>query len=74
MTAAEIGFNIAQVQQSQPANPLINQSGEDAIYLGVGLMAVVIILIIGILSRRVGVAIVFSLGVAAVLILLAVLL
>lgn len=65
---------IAQAQQPSPQSqlgtPLINQSGQDVIYLGMGLMAIVVILIIGMLSRRVEYAIVLSLILAAVIILL----
>ncbi|WP_088888885.1 hypothetical protein [Leptolyngbya ohadii] len=57
-------------QQSQLANPLINQNGQDIIYLGMGLMAIVVILVIGLLSRRMEYAIVFSLILAAVIIVL----
>lgn len=67
-------FTIAQAQQSaqqsQLSNSLINQNGQDIIYLGVGLMAIVVILVIGLLSRRMEYAIVFSLILAAVIIIL----
>lgn len=69
-------FYLAQQAQSSqpPADPLINQGGEDIIYLGVGLLAVVLVLIAGILSRRIEVAVILSLVIAAVMIALAVLL
>ncbi len=71
-TMLDIAQVIAQAQQAQSSNPLINQRGEDAIYIGVGLLAIVAILTIGIISRRIEHAIVFSIIVAAVLILIAI--
>lgn len=65
-------FVIAQIQQAQPANPLINQGGEDTIYIGVGLLAILVVLIVGIFSRRIGYAIGLSALLSLILILVVV--
>jgi hypothetical protein len=62
-----------QTQQLPPLSPLINHRGEDVIYIGVGMLAIIIILIVGLLNRRLEYAIIFSILLAAVLILLIVL-
>lgn len=67
-----VALNIAQVQQAQSADPLINQGGEDTVYIGVGLLAITIILVLGIVNRRIEYAILFSVLLAIVLILIAV--
>lgn len=61
---------IAQVSVSQPTNPLINRSGEDWIYIGVGGLTILSILILGLLSRRIAAAISMSLALSTVIILL----
>lgn len=72
LSAAARISQIAQTQTQPPPsnNPLINQSGQDIIYLGIGLMAIVVVLIIGLLSRKLEYAIVLSLILAAVIIFL----
>ncbi len=64
MTPFDIS-TIAQIQPAPPANPLIDKAGEHIIYIGVGLMAVVIVIIIGLLSRRLETAILFALALSA---------
>jgi hypothetical protein len=68
------GFSvIAQTPQpTPPADPTVMQSGEDIIYIGIGLIAVTIVLIVGLLSRRLGAAIVFALILSFVIALLVV--
>jgi hypothetical protein len=61
---------VAQTQTSQPSNPLISKSGEDAVYVGVGGFAIILALIIGAFSRRFMAAIFVSLVLSAVIILL----
>lgn len=64
---------IAQASQTPlPADPAMIQSGEDVIYIGVGLIAVTIVLIVGLLSRRLGAAIIFALILSFVIALLVV--
>jgi hypothetical protein len=53
-------FTIAQAQSTDAGQPLINQGSEDLIYLGVGLMAIVLILGIGAFSRNLEKAILFA--------------
>ncbi len=55
-----------------PTDPTMLQSGEDAIYIGIGLIALTVVLIIGLLSRRLGAAIVFALILSFVIALLVV--
>ncbi len=68
------GFSvIAQTSQPDPpADPTLVQSGEDIIYIGVGLIAVTVIIIVGLLSRRLGAAIIFALILSFVIALLVV--
>ncbi len=56
---------IAQIQPAPPTNPLIDKVGEHIIYIGIGLMAVVIVIIIGLFSRRLEAAILFALALSA---------
>lgn len=70
MNRSESLLFIAQAQQPQLANPLINTSGQDLIYIGVGSMAVLLALIIGLISDRLSAAILFSLGLSAFVIIL----
>jgi hypothetical protein len=51
---------IAQAQASDSAQPLINQGGEDLIYIGVGIMAVILILAIGAFNRNLEKALLFA--------------
>ena len=53
-------FTIAQAGSADGAQPLIDQGGEDIIYLGVGLMAIVLILGIGAFSQNLEKAILFA--------------
>jgi hypothetical protein len=65
----------ALVQTSQPSplpDPNLVQSGEDVVYIGVGLIAVVVVIIVGVLSRRLGAAIIFALILSFVIALLVV--
>jgi len=70
MNQLEIALLIAQAQTTQPVDPLINRSGQHLIYLGVGGIAIMLILIVGLLSRRVATAIMVGLVLSAVLIIL----
>lgn len=72
MKILEVPSPSPQPQELPPLPPLINQGGEDTIYIGVGILAVVVVLVIGLLSRRVEYAIIAAVIIAAVLILLAV--
>lgn len=72
MKILEIPSQNSQSQQLPPLPPLVNQGGEDTIYIGVGILAVVIVLVIGLLSRRVEYAIIAAVIITAILILLAV--
>lgn len=56
--------------QPQLTNPLINYSEQDITYLGMGLMAIIVIIIIGLLSHKLEYVIVFSLILASVIMLL----
>lgn len=67
MSSADIAVMNQHIQQTPPANPLIDQSGEDAIYVGIGMIAITIVLILGLLSRRLTYAILFALMLSAVL-------
>lgn len=72
MNLLNTAISIAQTQQAQQSDPLISHSGEDTVYIGVGLLAIVIIMTIGIVNRRIEYAIVFSVILAAVIILIAI--
>ncbi|HEY9639633.1 MAG TPA: hypothetical protein V6C57_04075 [Coleofasciculaceae cyanobacterium] len=54
-------LTLAQVQQTPPSDPLIAHSGEDAIYIGLGFLAVILVLIVGLFSRRLELAVIFAL-------------
>ncbi|MBV6622550.1 MAG: hypothetical protein KI793_06300 [Rivularia sp. (in: Bacteria)] len=62
---------VAQINQSEnlppQSDPLIDKSGEYAIYIGVFLLFVLIIFAIGIFNRRFDYAIIISLILAAIL-------
>ncbi|MFB2880017.1 hypothetical protein [Floridanema aerugineum] len=70
MNPLEIPLLIAQTQTSPPADPLINNTGQDLIYIGVGGIAIMLVLIVGLLSRRVVKAILLALVLSVVLIIL----
>ncbi|MBE9224859.1 hypothetical protein IQ264_05180 [Phormidium sp. LEGE 05292] len=70
MNQLEIPLLIAQAQTSQPVDPLINRSDQHLIYLGVGGIIIMLVLIVGLLSRRVATAIMVALVLSAVLIIL----
>jgi hypothetical protein len=61
---------IAQTQPAQPADSSIDRSGEHLIYIGVGGIAVVLAIIVGLFSRRMIEAIIFSLVLSAIVIVL----
>ncbi|HEY9616849.1 MAG TPA: hypothetical protein V6C64_08415 [Microcoleaceae cyanobacterium] len=67
MPPADISVTAQPIQQTPLANPLIDQSGEDAIYVGVGVIAVAIVLMVGLLSHRLIHAIIFALMLSAVI-------
>jgi len=64
---------LAQVQHPSPAPTLINLTGQHLIYIGVGLLAIATIVVLGLVNRRLDVAILCSLIVAAVIMALVVL-
>jgi hypothetical protein len=64
---------LAQVQQPPMAPTLINPTGQHLVYIGVGLLAIAVIVVLGLVNRRLDVAILASLVVAAVIIALVVL-
>ncbi|MGA9378382.1 MAG: hypothetical protein WBV73_06390 [Phormidium sp.] len=70
MNPLEILLSIAQTQTSPPADPLINTTGQDLIYIGVAGIAIMLVLIVGVLSRRLVKAILLALVLSAVLIIL----
>lgn len=70
MTQFNPALYMLQTQSSQPTNPLINTPGQHLIYIGLGGLAITLVLIVGILNRRVAAAIVGSLVLAAVIIFL----
>ncbi|MFB2939436.1 hypothetical protein ACE1B6_29635 [Aerosakkonemataceae cyanobacterium BLCC-F154] len=70
MNQLEIPLLIAQTQTPPPADPLINSTGQDLIYIGVGGIAIMLVLIVGVLSRRFAKAILLALVLSAVLIIL----
>ncbi|MFB2891779.1 hypothetical protein ACE1CI_02430 [Aerosakkonemataceae cyanobacterium BLCC-F50] len=70
MNQLEIHLLIAQAQTSQPADPLINSTGQDLIYIGVAGIAIMLVLIVGVLSRRVAKAILIALMLSVLLIIL----
>jgi hypothetical protein len=64
----QIGPLLQTPQASPPTVPtLIDTSGQDVIYIGVFLLLIVVVLIIGIMSRKVGVAVIFALLLSLVL-------
>lgn len=70
MNLAQSAILVAQAQQAQPSNPLINNSGEHLIYIGLGSMAILLTLIVGLFSRRFAAAVMFSLFLSAIIIVL----
>ncbi len=70
MNSAHSAMLIAQTQQPQPSNPLINTSGEHLIYIGLGSMAILLTLIVGLFSRRFAAAVMFSLFLSVIIIVL----
>lgn len=53
-------ITVTQVQPDDSSQSLIDQGGEDVIYVGISILAVLLILIVGIFSRRLEKAIVFA--------------
>lgn len=70
MNQLEHLFLIAQTQPIQPAAPLIDRSAQHLIYIAVGGIVIVLAIIIGLFSRRLIEAIVFSLVLSAVVMIL----
>jgi hypothetical protein len=66
------GF-LAQVQQPPVAPTLVNTSGQHLVYLGVGLLAIAIVIVLGLVNRRLGAAIIASLIIAVVIMALVIL-
>lgn len=68
----KIGIFVAQINQSENLPPqsdsLIDKAGENAIYIGLCLLIVMVSVAIGILNRRVEYAVLFSLVLAGMLI------
>ncbi|EKQ67015.1 hypothetical protein OsccyDRAFT_4834 [Leptolyngbyaceae cyanobacterium JSC-12] len=67
MPSIELPSLIVQLQQSQQGNPLLNRVGERLIYIGVSLIAIVLVMIVGLLNRRLDIAILLSLLLSVVI-------
>ncbi|MGQ9870412.1 MAG: hypothetical protein ACUVQO_06375 [Leptodesmis sp.] len=63
------GF-LAQTQPAQAAPTLVNLSGQHLIYIGVGLMAIAIVIVLGLLNRRLDAALLFALLISAIIVVL----
>lgn len=63
------GF-LAQTQPAQAAPTLINLSGQHLVYIGVGLLAIAVVVILGLMNRRFDVALIASLLISALIIVL----
>lgn len=61
---------LAQTQQAQAAPTLINFSGQHLVYIGVGLIAIAVVVILGLINRRFDVALVVALLISALIIVL----
>jgi hypothetical protein len=61
---------LAQTQPAQATSSLINFSGQHLVYIGVGLLAIVIVFVLGLLNRRLDAALLFALLISAVIIVL----
>ncbi len=61
------GF-LAQTQQAQTAPSLINLSGQHLIYIGVGLLAIAVVFVLGIINRRFDFALLVALLISGLLI------
>ncbi len=61
---------LAQAQPNQLSNPLMDRVGERAAYIGVILLAIAIAFALGVLNRRLDIAILISLALSAFLIVL----
>lgn len=64
---------LAQAQPSQTTGSLINFSGQHLIYVGVGLLAIAVVVVLGLINRRFDLALLVSLLIAAVIIALVIL-
>ncbi len=67
MLALETHRFLAQVQQPQPAPTLINLSGQHLVYIGVGMLAIAGVVVLGLVNRRLDMAILAALVIAAVI-------
>jgi hypothetical protein len=70
MTLLQLAWLMAQTQPLQPSNPLMDRAGERIIYVGVALLGIAIALILGMLNRRLNIAIFVALALSAFLIVL----
>ncbi len=61
---------LAQTQPAQATGSLINLSGQHLIYIGVGLLAIAIVIVLGLLNRRLDAALVVALLISALIIVL----
>ncbi len=61
---------LAQTQSTQATGSLINLSGQHLVYIGVGLLAIAVVVVLGLLNRRFDFALVFALLISAVIIVL----
>ncbi|WP_206817140.1 hypothetical protein [Chroococcus sp. FPU101] len=68
MTLLQLSWLMAQTQFQQAAAPLINRAEERLVYVGVVLLAIAIAVVLGLLSRRLDIAILISLALSAFLI------
>ncbi len=61
---------LAQTQSAQATGSLINLSGQHLVYIGVGLLAIAVVVVLGLLNRRFDFALVVALLISAVIIVL----
>lgn len=70
MSLLQLSWLIAQVQPPQPSNPLMDRAGERIVYIGIALLGIGISVILGLLNRRLNIAIFVALALSAFLIVL----
>lgn len=68
MSLLQLSWLIAQAQPLQPSNPLMDRAGERIVYIGIALLGIAIAIILGLLNRRLDIAVFVSLALSALLI------
>lgn len=68
MTLLQLSWLIAQTPPLQQTDPLINRAGERIVYIGLILLAIAVTVVLGILNRRLDIAVFVSLALSAFLI------